>query len=383
MEANTLHEYKLYARDAAGNELDSVTINTSTMRTANQVKLLQKSNTESLEKSKDTLYFPMLNSNLNVVYNNERLMLSWNGIPSEDGIFEVYKNEEYLTTVNDNTFIDYDIREDEIYTYSIKGYKKIPDKVIAEKKDDIQKQLGKKLTPKEEDIVFNEPKIVSATIRISDEGVIKTQELKNQDISQNKINLPNGYGYLLRYTTFIPFEHVKNPWCNAICLYKFFGGDGENRGFDAWSSKFRTRLDTYVTWDYSGKPQGVTASPQTGITHGYDGNLNLIGSAKAPAIEDHKVWATEIGDGWIYHRGSVSSSIPLTAAPAIDAFHYSKVWENGRSEFYGVHDQAPSHEFYIIAYPGDFSLPIHQSNHLGFEYLLPVMPKKEWQNNIY
>lgn len=74
----------------------------------------------------------------------------------------------------------------------------------------------------------------------------------------------------------------------------------------------------------------------------------------------------------------LASSNPLTVAPNIDAFYYSTVYENGTGEFYGVHDLAPSHEFYIANYTGDFVVPIHTRSHQGFEHLFPGFPTAEF-----
>ncbi len=79
----------------------------------------------------------------------------------------------------------------------------------------------------------------------------------------------------------------------------------------------------------------------------------------------------------------LASSNPLTTAPDIDVFYYAKVFKDGRGEFYGVHDKAPSHEFYISVYPGDFYAPIHQHTHSGFDYLWPWTSKEVFEINFY
>ena len=194
----------------------------------------------------------------------------------------------------------------------------------------------------------------------------------------NSFTPPPGYGYVLRYTTFIPMEYAPNPWCEISCTYKYFGGD--DRSFDFWSNKFRTRSDVYVIWNGSSKYAKL--HPQIGLTTGYDENYNLIGSGRAPTSDIH-IQNVEYGSDYIYHRMGLASGNPLTTAPDIDAFYYAKVFQDGRGEFYGVHDKAPSHEFYIATYPGDFYAPIHQHTHSGFEYLWPWTSKEEFEVNFY
>lgn len=390
LEANTPYKLKLSAIDENGVPLDNVVINSSTKRTDSQLNNIKESNAKFLKNSDETIYYPMVKSNLNLVYNENRVVLSWDGIPSELNNYEIQKNGEFLATVKGNKFTDFNIKPDEVYTYSVVSYKKIPQEKIVQKKKEIQKSVKKKLNMQEEKSVFFEPKIVSGTIRISEESVFKREEVsqeqdsllsKNSESQVKSFQYPEGFGYLLRYTTFIPMDYAPNPWCKVNCNYKYFGGD--NRGFNVWSNKFRTRLDSYVIWDWNENPKGVTANPQTGWTYGYDANKKLLNQKKADAVKDHRVWMEEKGKDWIYHRGSVASSNPLTAAPDIDAFYYAKVWKSGKGEFYGVHDQAPSHEFYIMNYPGDLDLPIHQAKHVDFEYLFPWTTKKEWQVNVY
>ncbi|MCR6105382.1 hypothetical protein HXA34_03695 [Salipaludibacillus agaradhaerens] len=92
-----------------------------------------------------------------------------------------------------------------------------------------------------------------------------TAATKTESVTTNNFNLPDGYGHLLRYTTFIPMEYAPNPWCDLICTtYEYFGGD--NRGFDAWPHSFRTRSDAYVIWDWDGSENGVVHNPLLLIT---------------------------------------------------------------------------------------------------------------------
>jgi len=61
---------------------------------------------------------------------------------------------------------------------------------------------------------------------------------------------------------------------------------------------------------------------------------------------------------------------------------FSTDQKHGNGEFYGVHDKAPFHEFYIAVFPGDFYGPIHRHGHEGFNYLWPGTPKEEFQVNF-
>lgn len=400
LKVNTPYKYKLYIYNDNGEQVESVIITSRTLKTEKNIANTQIPNIKKMGKESELLtnenilekesevFFPMSDSSVNAVYNDTYLTLSWDRIPTENNEYKVYKDGAFLTTVKGFEYVDYDIKQNEVYKYSIVGNKKLPYEEIERRTKEITDTLGRSLSEEEEKSIFTEMKTASLIIRISKESVFK-EELKtmtslNKNISSANFTPPGGRNIMLRYTTFIPEDYPANPWPDLLSKYKYFGGD--DRSFDADSSKFRTRLDTYSTWSQNFTPQGVTANPQTGVTKGYDQNKKLIGTGQADAIADHKIWMEEIGDyqedgeNWIYHRGSVSSKIPLltqVATPAIDAFYYAKIWYDGRGEFYGVHDQAPSHEVYL-KYGGTW-ITVHQSEHVDFDYLFPIATKNEWQ----
>lgn len=375
----------MYAYNKNGEEIDNVIISSRTLKEKNQVYSIQSLGTLQDE---DKVYYPMSDNTINTVYNKDRLTLSWDGIPTESNEYEIYKNGDFLAKVKGFEYIDYDIKENEEYTYSIVGNKKLPDKEVERRKIEIEDKIGRSLSEEEKRYVFYEPKKVSIIINISNKNVLSDEELEynssfKASLSNNDFQPPAGRNIMLRYTTFIPMDYANSPEImnllpEEFSKYKYFSGD--NRDFDINSDKFRTRLDSYSTFNQNFSPIGVTINPQTGLTIGFDKDKVEIDRDQADAEKDHKIWMEEIGDDWVYHRGSVSSSNPLIPAPAIDAFYYAKVWFSGKGEFYGVHDQAPSHEFYLRY--GRRDVTIHQADHIDFMYLFPHYPKLEWQVNI-
>ncbi|MCS1351512.1 DUF3238 domain-containing protein [Mechercharimyces sp. CAU 1602] len=191
----------------------------------------------------------------------------------------------------------------------------------------------------------------------------------------------------MRYTTFIPLETAPNPWCDWLGVCEFDSFHGDNREFDMWSDDFRTRSDVYVTWDYrSGEPNGLHHDPQTGVTIGYlDGEE--VATDKAPT-SDMKIENEEFHTDWISYSMDLASNIPILKAfdkpiaPAIDAEYDAKVYKNGDFEFSGTHDQAPSHEMYMMQYSSDWGFPIHQHEHQDFKYLFPPFPNCEWKISV-
>ncbi|TFD93143.1 DUF3238 domain-containing protein [Jeotgalibacillus sp. R-1-5s-1] len=393
LEEGKFHKLKLVALEN-NKILDYVIINTTTE--ALEEELLREKSaslafSEELEEEPE-IYNPMSKAEINTYLSKSSITLEWINVPNDFAHFELFKDGEKLTDVQENLFKDTDIVEDEVYYYTVVGYKKLPEERIAEVKAEL-KESGIDYTFADQKDLFYEKKSLSAVVRASEKNVLpdtsqehKDSILADENLShQSRVGTmssftpPPGYGYALRYTTFIPLEYAPNPWCDVICTkYSYFSGD--NRGFDFWSNDFRTRSDVYLTWDGSNKYAKL--NPQIGQTKGYDENYNFIDSDYAPT-SDIKIQNIEYGSDYIYHRMGLSSGIPLTTAPAIDAFYYAKVFEDGRGEYYGVHDKAPSHEFYIVTYPGGFYAPIHQATHKGFNNLFPHTAKEEFEVNFY
>jgi hypothetical protein len=399
LESNHAYEYKFIIYDK-NNKIDEAIVHTSTLKSEKQVqedlgynnKLMNRSN-----KNRDNkLFYPMVNSQINSIVENNKITLSWLNVPDDDGIYDVYKNGKLVKNVKGLRFVDSDVLKGKIYQYKIVGSKKLPTTEILYKKNALKK-AEIKITKENEKYLFYETKEIGTIVNTSTNTIPSIEKDKNTKIFRSRkedFQPPNGLGYLLRYTTFIPMDKAPNPVCNnplapadptgVACKYDSFHGDGANRGFDPWSESFRTRSDAYVTWDYNtGKPNKVAHNPQTGVTIGYKDGKE-IARDEAP-YTDMKIASEETGSDWIYHRMFLASNIPLIPiAPDIDAFYYAKVYKDGKSEFYGVHDRAPSHEFYMMFYPGDGDMvvPIIQHPHVDFNELWPVGTKTEWKLNI-
>lgn len=325
-----------------------------------------------------TIYHPMVESHIDTIVKDNEIKLVWYNLPDENQQYEIYRNGKYLTTVRGNEYLDTSLPKAKVYKYSVIGYKKIPQNKIKEKQSFL-KQKNIKVNKENEKVLFYERKELGTIVNVSEDKVTART-------SNDKVKLlappiyPDGYGYLVRYTTFIPLDRAPNPWCEEVGLCEFdeFEGDTYERGFDMWSDKFRTRADAYVTWDWDNKPNPITFDPQTGETIGYKNGVE-VRRDQAPAKEDMKIENEETGSDWIYHRMFLTPNNPLVVSPDIDAFYYAKLYNSSYSaEFYGVHDQAPSHELYLMDYPGSYGIDIHTQEHQGFDYLWPWTTKTEF-----
>lgn len=358
---------------------------TSTLKTSSQVNETISSNKEMFYKKRSVhgesskIYYPMIDSHIDTIIRENEIKLFWYNLPDEDQKYEIYRNGKYLTTVKGNEYLDTNLPQSNEYKYSVISYKKIPQNEIKEKMAFLE-QKKIKVTKENKKALLYERKELGTIVIASEKNAIENKSIDDKVKTLAPPVYPNGYGYLVRYTTFIPLDRAPNPWCEdvGICTYDEFGGDTAERGFDMWSNKFRTRADAYITWDWDNEPNSIVFDPQTGVTTGYKNGVE-VGRDKAPAEEDMKIKSEETGSDWIYHRMFLASSNPLVLSPDIDAFYYAKLYNSSYSaEFYGVHDQAPSHELYLMDYPGSFGIDIHTQEHQGFDYLWPWTTKTEF-----
>ncbi|TCP66498.1 hypothetical protein [Baia soyae] len=423
LEADHAYSYKIiaYKNDQL---IDEEVVHTSTLKTKEQVSETERYNEKLFNQStskvktnkkplqlmgttqddklnEEKLNYPMINAQINSTVKNDKIKLQWVNVPDQDGIYDVYRDGKLIEKVNGNEFVDADVKTNTKYKYKIMGSKRIPDSEIQKKKEFLAKNKVT-FSQKDEEILFYETKEIGTIVK-SSTNIISAQsrskkakptkptgkKAKLSQEQQDDFEYPNGVGYLFRYTTFIPMDKAPNPAClgipiGTVCDFDSFHGD--NRGFDPFAESFRTRSDTFVTWDDRKKPNDVAFKPDTGITIGYkDGKK--VARAKAPK-SDIRLAGQDKGDDWISHQVQVQSAIPLlkiadrNVAPDIDAFYYTKVYSDWKGQFYGVHDKAPSHEFYMYEHPGDIGFDIMLSEHTDFNALFPLAKKHEWKYNL-
>ncbi|SFS47310.1 DUF3238 domain-containing protein [Marininema halotolerans] len=398
LEEDHIYKFILKAYDNNGKLINYAKISTKTLKSN---KLMTKNKTyikSKLDKNKkiNSLNYHMDNAYINSIIQNKSTILSWYNLPNDKEKYKVYKNNKLIAEVTGNNFVDKDISYTKIDRYNIVGYKNIPHNVVEEKNKKL-KSIGESVSSTEKKELKHERKELG--IIINRDNSNNKNKVKN---SKSKINRSPDIewrpGYILQYTTFIPLESAPNPYCTIMGIdgvdipyycadflgsqgYDSFHGDG--RTFDPWTStKFRTRSTAYFNWDNETGEivKKIKHIPETGETIGYKDGKE-VARGKAPE-SDMKIEDESFGDDWASFKMFLASSNPLVLAPDIDAFYYAKVHKNGDGEYYGVHDQAPSHEFYMGIDASEFSYPIHQQEHQGFNYLWALWPRTEWQVSV-
>jgi hypothetical protein len=271
-------------------------------------------------------------------------------VPSDDNIFQVYRDDQLIGTMTNYSFSDRQIQPGKIYDYSIRTAKSIPQQEIEQRKQILHEMYpdADNETLQTLDDIFGCSRSNYRLEKSNVETIEAIQLFRNASVQASNKNGP----YYLRYITFIPWQYIENPlyWVPGVDT-KYFNGN--NRGFKA-TTVIEERLK-YKTWaevkaDFSKKKVG--SSVRVGPTIGYDKNKKEIWretadyhcmklTAKDLSKSDRYTWSFYHGcgmpwPGWV-------GQLP----PDIDYLYDAKVSKNGNWEVKGIHDECPSHEVYI------------------------------------
>ncbi|WP_433775173.1 DUF3238 domain-containing protein [Bacillus wiedmannii] len=372
LESSNSYALKLTSYDNQGNTFNESKINAFTIKTAEDKQQVQralsspeKANASAKAANDSETLYPMTDAYINTVESGGMVKVTWGNVPTDGNSYDVYKNDQYVTTTNKNEFIepqrsviqkaavnkaDNISSKDDPYRnyYDVKGFKSIPSENVEEKVASL-KASGITPTEYQKEDLGCEEKEVSTYV---DKAGWATAQKLNQSPSNYMAADTFGFGYLFRYQTFIPLAQAEGPFGSG---FKYFEGDIRRR-FSFFSDQFRTRLDVKVTWKmktggaWAGTPAEFSSNKETGWTHGVDNN-NVPRKAKANANTDltySVISATPTQANFIMR---VASANPLVAgAPDIDAFAAVALNRNGSGATVGFHDRAPNHEFYKALY---------------------------------
>ncbi|MBL4953332.1 DUF3238 domain-containing protein [Neobacillus sp. YIM B02564] len=182
--------------------------------------------------------------------------------------------------------------------------------------------------------------------------------------------------WTLRYTTFLADYWVENP--NLFSKYRWFTGD--DRGYNATASSYRTRADVNICFCSAGNSVGLNRS--VGTTHGYDKNKKFLksGTASSSGIDIENL---NLGKSKITFKLTYAVGNPLVTSLDIDYYVNAEFYSNGNYKLSGEHDQAPHHEVYLKGSNSSSYQKMHQAATKGLEWLAPPMPNKSWAKSNF
>ncbi|MCM3005749.1 hypothetical protein [Priestia koreensis] len=353
---NDQHSYYLRAFNQDGDTVDELSIRTFTKKAKNtKVKTIT-----SLPSDEEKL------SNITVAssVNDQELTIEWDqNIPDDDGDIEIFKNGVNIGTTTKNTFIDKDIEQDTDYLYEFVGKKRISEEKIQDILNDYKKR-NVTITPAEEDDLFYNTFNLTRNV---------STKIEHPTIATAAVVTD----FTLRYTTFIPMKYASNPW-PLWPLIPYNGPtyfNGNDRGFDKNSTRFKTRMDVKISF-----PNNIgTASLTSTNKHVeksilYDQNYKIISERNASSA-GMNIRDVTSGTGKVSFNAYHDIGLPYfdSITPDITYAFNATIYPNGGYIITGSHDKAPSHEIYLTNNSNIIRV-VHQREHVGFLYLAPPYP---------
>lgn len=275
----------------------------------------------------DKLFY---DSVLEAEVSKKEIKLNIGSIPDEDGVLEVYRNGEKIGETNQNAFIDTNIGFGETYKYEVRGLRK-------KSKEELDKEIS--------ELKRNGVEVTDKILeQISyQEYLLSKSDIQTIDVSLNDLGkaATSNSNFILRSTTFIPFPKIYLTGSGLIGG-KYFKGD--NRGFCATCSSYRTRADVNVKFTPN---RDAVSNISVGKTYEViNGQYDYVGTAGTSGF---KMTSKSTGPDRIVWGISHSIGIPWHdwLSPDIDYTYSATVWKSGSWKVTGTADGAPAYEFYI------------------------------------
>lgn len=294
-----------------------------------------------------------------------QIALSWEEIKDVEE-YEIYRNGEFMTTIDRNRFIDRDIDVDQTYVYMVRSRRPLnkSEERLTRVKSALSNLFGmlNPATSRTESAIetFTMIKSIGKPSEMLKPTNERVREITNVDL------------WKFRYTTFLADEWVRNP--NPLSPNHYFEGD--QRGYDPNGESFRTRVDIELAYDEKGDP--MTFTKVVGTTVAYDHLKRFRETARASADgitlkrTDHQK-----GESGFLLEHTVGN--PLTTAPKIDYEVHAILRRNGTFDMSGYFDPAPHHEIYMVKGRGEAWQPILQVESRGLAFMSEAIAYHYWR----
>lgn len=303
---------------------------------------------------------------LTAIVSKERISLAWGEI---EGIseFDIYRNGQFIETVEGNQYTDRQVPMNQEFTYWIRGKRPVArsEESFSGEKFKIAKIFGA--------LNWNSSQEEAAM-----EKFWLTKKIASLDSLLSDEEKPKIYPvWHFRYQTFLPDLVLKNP--NLLSPFPYFQGDG--RGFDPESSHYRTRVN--FTIDLKEEESSFVYDKDVGPTIGYNWRKKFSKAdvASTEGIELEKLEETG-------HKVSITLKHgvgnPITTSPNIDYNVSAAFYRDGTYDIIGIHDQSPNHEVYLKFGDSDEWMDIHQTESEGLAFMADPIASHYWRiSNFY
>lgn len=335
--------YTIERLDAAGNWIDKIKFQTGT---------------ENRKVDKGNRLAEIV---LTTIVSKGRISLAWGKI---DGIstFDIYRNGQFIESVEKNQYTDDKVLSDQQYTYRIRGKRPVSraGKRVNEKKFSLHKMFGALQQNSSQENAAMEDFWLTQIIAplhslLSDQPNTAVQPV-----------------WHFRYNTFLPETLLKNP--NLLSPFHYFKGD--NRSFSPDSLEYRTHVNFTVSFNESEPP--LSWDKNVGPTIGYNWRKKF---SKADVASAEKIDLTKTDESHQKISIALTHCVgnPLTTSPNIDYNLSADFYRDGTYTILGAHDQSPNHEVYLKYSEDRQWTEIHQSESEGLSYMAGPTANKYWR----
>jgi uncharacterized protein YaiE (UPF0345 family) len=182
---------------------------------------------------------------------------------------------------------------------------------------------------------------------------------------------------ILRYQTFIPSEYVdQNDAAEKLActpdILKTFSFNGNNRGFDALSGSFKTRMDTWIYWDQGG---AILSNTFVGATSLFEkvGTTYVLQSTRRASDASMVVQTSFQSSSSVRFKMKQNVINPFCSdfGQGIEFDFDVQIWRTGKYALNGWAIRVPSHEAYLKESDSPAWYPILKSGFDTFACLTP------------
>lgn len=300
----------------------------------------------------DILKDQVNNGYLEAISTSNSVSLKWSELQDSDGIYEIYRDEKKIGETKELEFIDTKVKGEQRYRYEVLAKVEVDDaKKVQIDKELTERNLTPTISQKEE--LYNSRGILTKIIDTptKSEQSLKTKpsffektspkatNIKETSTTVSAAAFPVSEEYSFSYVTFIPQVSTMDP-------FSMYYLAGDNRGYDPYSSKFRTKSSVNVGfW----MPY-MSHFPETGLSHkcytsACTAPYAWTEQASTDGIQIHKDLVTTTKMQW---RVNHDVGIPFGSYYPNINYYYNATLTKSSLTVSGSHDKAPAHEFYMF-----------------------------------
>ncbi|WP_260287213.1 DUF3238 domain-containing protein [Peribacillus aracenensis] len=320
------------------------------------------------------------NSYVESVTSANSVSLEWSALPDNDGIYEIFRDSKKIGETKELQFVDTNVEPDKRYTYDIVAESEVDESTKEKINEEIKKQNS---TPDAAQLheLYNTKgmltKLVDTPSIDKNSLTEKTPVFEGEESSTIGTRaIPKSEEYSFRYTTFIPQKSVIDFLSPGNWL------KGDNRGYDPYSTKFRTNTEVNVGFWMP----FMTPFLETGKSHRCDTSActKVIKEDQA-STSGIKVTKDIVTTSKMRWRVNHDVGIPFGAIYPNITYYYDAVLTKTTFNVNGSHDKAPAHEFYMFSATSSGYNTLHRTtvdSTWDFTLLAPGAPQTNFKVSL-